>query len=56
MIANPQSLSQSPFSKMTIADYLAWEPLQDLRYEYINGKVVATTAGTIPHNDIALNL
>lgn len=42
--------------KMTIEEYLLWELDQDLRYEYINGEVFAMTGGTIPHNDIALNL
>ncbi|MBD2214424.1 Uma2 family endonuclease [Nostoc linckia FACHB-104] len=46
--------SQQP-QKMTIEEYLAWEPLQDFRYEYVNGEVFAMTGGTIPHNDIALN-
>jgi len=41
---------------MTIAEYLEWEPLQPLRYEYVHGTVIAITGGTIPHNDIALNL
>jgi Uma2 family endonuclease len=41
---------------MTIEQYLEWEPQQDLRYEYVNGEVFAMTGGTIPHNDIALNL
>jgi Uma2 family endonuclease len=41
---------------MTVEDYLEWEPLQDLRYEYANGEVFAMTGGTIPHNDLALNL
>lgn len=41
---------------MTITEYLEWEPLQDLRYEYVNGEVTAMTGGTIPHNDITLNL
>jgi Uma2 family endonuclease len=49
MIANPQ------FRNMTIEEYLDWEPLQDYRYEYVNGEVFAMTGGTIPHNDIALN-
>ena len=51
MIAIPQ---QPP--KMTIEEYFAWELNQDIRYEYINGEVVAMTGGTIPHNDIILNL
>ncbi len=42
--------------KMTIEEYLLWELDQELRYEYINGEVFAMTGGTIPHNDIALNL
>jgi Uma2 family endonuclease len=51
MIATPQ---QSP--KMSFDDYLVWESQQDIRYEYVNGEVFAMTGGTIPHNDIALNL
>lgn len=50
MITNPQP------QKMSIEQYLDWEPLQDYRYEYVNGEVFAMTGGTIPHNDIALNL
>lgn len=48
------AISQQP-QKMTIEEYLAWEPQQELRYEYFNGEVFAMTGGTIPHNDIALN-
>jgi Uma2 family endonuclease len=51
MIAIPQ---KQP--KMTFEEYLRWELNQDIRYEYINGEVFAMTGGTIPHNDIALNL
>ncbi|WP_414527634.1 Uma2 family endonuclease [Nodularia chucula] len=51
MIAIPQ-----PPSKMSVQEYLEWEPQQDIRYEYVNGKIFAMTGGTIPHNDIALNL
>ena len=50
MITNPQP------QKISIQQYLDWEPLQDCRYEYVNGEVFAMTGGTIPHNDIALNL
>jgi Uma2 family endonuclease len=50
MIAISQQLP-----KMTIEEYLEWEPQQDLRYEYVDGQVWAMTGGTIPHNDIALN-
>ncbi|NEU77412.1 Uma2 family endonuclease [Hassallia byssoidea VB512170] len=51
MIAIPQQPQ-----KMTIEEYLEWEPQQEIRYEYVNGEVFAMTGGTIPHNDIALNL
>jgi Uma2 family endonuclease len=50
MIAIPQQPQ-----KMTIEEYLEWEPYQDIRYEYFNGEVFAMTGGTIPHNDLALN-
>lgn len=49
------TIPQQPL-KMTVEEYLEWEPQQDLRYEYANGEVFAMTGGTIPHNDIALNL
>ncbi len=42
--------------EMTAEAYLAWEPTQELRYEFINGEVLAMTGGTLPHNDIAINL
>jgi Uma2 family endonuclease len=50
MIATPQPPA------MTIETYLDWEPRQELRYEYVNGQVFAMTGGTLPHNDIAINL
>jgi Uma2 family endonuclease len=49
-------ISSAPSPKMTAAEYLDWEPQQELRYEYIDGNIVAMTGGTIPHNDIAINL
>lgn len=42
--------------RMTVAAYLDWEPLQELRYEFVDGEVLAMTGGTLPHNDIAINL
>ncbi len=50
MIASPE------FSPMTPDEYLNWEEQQPLKYEYINGEVYAMTGGTIPHNEIAVNL
>ena len=50
MIASPAPQS------MTVDAYLAWEPHQELRYEFVNGTVYAMTEGTVPHNDIAINL
>lgn len=50
MIANvhPQGI--------TPAEYLAWEAEQPTRHEYINGETYAMTGGTLPHNDVAVNL
>ena len=50
MIAQPQYTQ-----KMTAEEYLEWEAKQELRYEYIDGEIVAMTGGTLPHNNIALN-
>jgi Uma2 family endonuclease len=44
------------FPKMTPPEYLEWEEAQPLRYEYFNGDVFAMTGGTIPHNQVAVNL
>ncbi|WP_434555519.1 Uma2 family endonuclease [Prochlorothrix hollandica] len=41
---------------LTPADYLVWEAQQPIKYEYLEGRVYAMTGGTLPHNDIALNL
>lgn len=41
---------------LTSQEYLDWEPLQDIRYQYINGEVYAMTGGTLPHSEIAGNL
>ena len=49
-------IADSGFPRMTPQEYLAWEEVQPLRYEYFNGEVVAMTGGTIPHNQIAVNL
>ncbi|MGK7918647.1 MAG: Uma2 family endonuclease [Trichodesmium sp.] len=41
---------------MTPEEYFDWEEKQPIKYEYMNGQVFAMTGGTIPHNDISLNL
>ncbi|NJR58044.1 MAG: Uma2 family endonuclease [Cyanobacteria bacterium CRU_2_1] len=41
---------------LTPQEYLDWEPLQDIRYEYIDGEIYAMTGGTLPHSEIAVNL
>ena len=50
MIAQPQPQLMMP------QEYLEWESQQPIKYEYIDGQVFAMTGGTIPHNDIAINL
>lgn len=49
MIAN-----RSP--NLTVEEYLVWELQQNIRHEYFEGELVAMTGGTVPHNDIAINL
>ncbi len=50
MIAQPQPQFISP------QEYLLWEEEQPLKYEYVNGEVLAMTGGTLPHNSIAINV
>ncbi|EKQ67677.1 hypothetical protein OsccyDRAFT_3961 [Leptolyngbyaceae cyanobacterium JSC-12] len=50
MIANAQPKGLTP------DEYLAWEAQQPIKYEYMDGEVYAMTGGTLPHNDIAVNL
>lgn len=49
-------IAVSDFYPMSPQEYLEWEEQQTLKYEYISGEVVAMTGGTIPHNDLAVNL
>lgn len=49
-------IADAHFSNLTVEEYLEWELQQEARHEYSEGEVVAMTGGTVPHNDIALNL
>ena len=50
MIAVPQP------HKMTTEAYLTWEAQQETRHEYLDGQILAMSGGTLPHNDLAINL
>lgn len=41
---------------MTLAQFLAWEERQELRYEWDGVRAVAMTGGTYGHDTIAMNL
>ena len=41
---------------MTLAEFLAWEERQELRYEYDGLEPVAMTGGTIAHDQITFDL
>jgi Uma2 family endonuclease len=40
----------------TVEDFLAWERLQEDRYELVDGVALAMVGGTADHNTIVLNL
>src|SRR4029450_11065602 len=46
-------LSPAP---MTVAEFLAWEEVQELRWEFDGSAPVAMTGGTVAHEIIPLNL
>ena len=50
MVASPHP------QKMTVQEYLEWEPYQELCYEYCNGEVFAMSGGTKNHDELAFNL
>lgn len=50
MVADPK------LTYMTPEEYLDQEEEQALKYGYINGEIYNMTGGTLPHNEIALNL
>ena len=41
---------------MTLAEFLAWEEQQELRYEFDGFEPVAMTGGTLAHDQITFNL
>ena len=49
------SLARGP-APMTVADFLAWEEAQELRWEFDGLAPVAMTGGTVAHEIIQLNL
>lgn len=49
-------IAQFETQPMSPQEYLDWEEQQPVKYDYIDGNVYAMTGGTIPHNDISLNL
>ena len=49
------SLARSPVP-ITVADFLAWEERQELRWEFDGFAPVAMTGGTVAHEIIQLNL
>lgn len=49
-------IAQLDTPQISPQDYLAWEAEQLARYGYIDGQIYAMTGGTIPHNQVAVNL
>ncbi len=45
-----------PHTSLTLDDFLAWEEVQELRHEFVDGEVFAMVGATRPHNTLALNL
>jgi Uma2 family endonuclease len=44
------------YSRMTPEEFFTWEKTQEIRYEYVNGDVIAIAGGTIAHNDLVVSL
>jgi Uma2 family endonuclease len=46
---------ENPPQKFTPEEYLAWEEEQQIKHEYLGGRVYAMTDGTVNHGQIAIN-
>jgi Uma2 family endonuclease len=49
-------MSAARQNPMTLAQFLAWEERQELRYEFDGFQPVAMTGGTVAHDQITFNL
>ncbi|MGA3005100.1 MAG: hypothetical protein ABSE20_25600 [Acetobacteraceae bacterium] len=49
-------MSVAAQTPMTLAEFLAWEERQELRYEFDGFEPVAMTGGTIAHDQITFDL
>jgi len=47
---------ENPSQKFTTEEYLEWEEVQQIKYEYLDGQVHAMSGGTVNHGQIAANL
>lgn len=52
----PPALKQPAPKRMTVEEFLAWDPGDDLRYELVDGWPVAQSAPSTAHGRIAANL
>ncbi len=41
---------------MSYEEYLAWESIQEMRHEYVDGEVIAMASGTRNHNRVSGNI
>jgi Uma2 family endonuclease len=55
MTAYPK-LSEPKIDRRSPQEFLLWEEQQPQKYEYEYGEVMAMTGGTLPHNEVAVNL
>lgn len=51
---NMESPKKQP--RMTVEEYLLFEESQEVRHEYVNGRIFQMTGGTAAHNLISLNI
>lgn len=56
MTASYSQLSELQVNRRSPQEFLQWEEQQLQKYEYEYGEVMAMTGGTLPHNEVAVNL
>jgi Uma2 family endonuclease len=52
----PPVAAPAPLPKMTVEEYFAFERTQEIRYEYVEGELIAMPGTSYEHNEIAGNI
>ena len=56
VLTAPPPVAGSPVPKISVQEYFAIERQSEIRYEYVEGELIAMPGVSLPHNEITLNI